>query len=78
MSPEQILLLFTSLSPLIFVKIFLLTLLLFYILFAAIIFRQVTLMNRVVEAQISPVLATIAVLHLAFAIFTFLLAIFLL
>lgn len=78
MSPEQILLLFTSLSPLIFVKIFLLTLLLFYILFAAIISRQVTLMNRVVEAQISPVLATIAVLHLAFAIFTFLLAIFLL
>lgn len=78
MSPEQILLLFTSLSPLIFVKIFLLTLLLFYILFAAIVFRQVTLMNRVVEAQISPVLATIAVLHLAFAIFTFLLAIFLL
>lgn len=74
MSPEQIFLAIISLSPLIFVKIFLLVLLLFYILFAAIILRQVTLMNRVVEAQISPFLATIAVLHLAFAIFTFLFA----
>ncbi|MBI4999750.1 hypothetical protein HZB97_03210 [Candidatus Gottesmanbacteria bacterium] len=74
MNPEQILLVIISLSPLIFVKIFLLILLLFYILFAAIILRQVTLMNRVVEAQISPFMQTIAVLHLAAAIFTFLFA----
>lgn len=78
MSPEQILLMLVSLSPWFYVKIFVLVLLLFYTIFAAICLRQVDLMNQVVEAQISPVLRTIAILHLAGAIFTFLLAVFLL
>lgn len=78
MSPEQVLLSIASIPPWVFVKIFLLVLLLFYILFAAIILRQITLMNRVVEAQISPVLRLIALFHLGAAIFTLILALFLL
>lgn len=74
MSPEQILFLLTSLSPWFFVKIFALTLLLFYIIFALIIWRQINLMNRVVEAQISPFLSTIAIFHLGIAVFLFLFA----
>jgi len=78
MSPEQILLNIISISPFLWIKIFLLILLLFYILFAAIILRQINLMNEMVEAQISPILTTIAILHLGGALFTFLLALFLL
>ena len=78
MRVEEILLAIASLSPFIFVKIFILVLLLFYIIFAVIVFRQVELMNEMVEAQISPILRMLALFHLASAIFLFLLSIFLL
>lgn len=78
MSPEQVLSSIVALPPLFFVKIFLLVLLVFYIVFAAVCYRQVDLMNRVVEAQISPILRMIALVHLGLSIFTFFLALLIL
>jgi len=78
MNPEQFLFFLTSLSPFIIIKVFVLTILALYIIFALICFRQVDLMNKVVEAQISPVLRLIALIHLGAAVFVFLLSLFLL
>lgn len=78
MTPEQIAMLLTSLWPWGFVKIFLLTLLLFYAVFAAICLRQIDLMNQMVEAQISPALRMVAIIHLGAAVFVFLLTLFVL
>lgn len=78
MNPEQILVSIVALPPLFFVKIFLLVLLVFYIVFATVCYHQVGLMNRVVEAQISPILRLIALIHLGLSIFTFFLALLIL
>lgn len=78
MTPEQFLFVLVSWWPWIFIKLFILILLLFYIIFAAICLRQIDLMNQVVEAQISPSLKLIGFLHLGAAVFIFFLAIFLL
>lgn len=78
MTPEQFLMLFVSLWPWGFVKIFTVILALLYTIFAAICLRQIDLMNQMVEAQISPMLRLIAIVHLGAAIFILVLAIFLL
>ncbi len=71
MNPEKIFLSLIGLSPFIFIKLFVLILLALYIIFAAICFRQVDLMNRIVEVQISPMLRLIALIHLGAAITIF-------
>lgn len=78
MNPEQILLSLVTISPWLIVKIFILVLLLLYLVFATIVWRQVSLMNQMVEAQISPLLATVALLHVAAAVFLFLFALIIL
>jgi len=63
-----------NISPWFIVKIIVLTLLLFYIFFAAILNRQVTLMNHVLEAKFSPLIKLFALIHLLIIIFVFALA----
>lgn len=62
------------LSPWLIVKIIILILFLFYIFFAAILNRQVTLMNHVLEAKFSPFIKLFAIIHLLFIIFIFVIA----
>lgn len=57
--------------PLGYVKIFILILIVFYIVFSLICFRQVKLMNNMVEAQISPLLKLISLIHLGVAVAVF-------
>lgn len=78
MSPEQLLFLLTSLWPWGYLKLAFLILSLLYIIFAAICFRQIDLMNQMVEAQISPVLRLIGLVHLGLAITIFFLALMIL
>lgn len=63
-----------NISPWFVVKIIILVLLVFYIFFAAILNRQVTLMNHVLEAKFSPLIKLFALIHLLFIIFVFALA----
>lgn len=78
MTPEQFLILLSSWWPWLFVKFFVVILLLFYIIFAAICFRQIDLMNQMVEAQISPFLRLIGLIHLLAATGIFFLALIIL
>ena len=68
MTGKEIILVLISWWPWGFIKIFLIVLLLLYTVFAAICLRQIDLMNQVIEAQISPLLRLIAILHLSVAI----------
>ena len=76
MTPEQLFnLLQTDLLPLIG-KLFLLLIIFLYGAFAAVVLRQVQLMNTVVtEANFSPVLFTIALTHFLATVAVFVLAI---
>lgn len=53
-------------------KILIIVLLVFHMVFSYILVRQVGRMIRVVEAQVSPALSTIALLHLAASVVVFL------
>lgn len=72
MTPEQLILLLISFWPWAYVKFFLLVLMIFYLIFAAILFRQIDLMSRMVEAQITPALKLIGLIHLGMALAVFL------
>jgi len=63
-----------NISPWLIVKIVILILLLMYIFFAAILNRQVTLMNHVLEAKFSPLIKLFALIHVLIIIFIFALA----
>lgn len=78
MSAKELLFFLAGLWPFGFLKIFTLILMLFYIVFAFIVFRQVELMNEMVEAQISPALRLIAMIHLGAALLVFLIVLLLL
>lgn len=65
MKAEDFFKIILSLSPFFLLKIFFLVGLAFYTVFSLVVFRQVSLMVNVVEAQISPLLKTLAALHLA-------------
>lgn len=65
---------FSRFSPWIFIKIPLLILLGMYVIFAAVLNRQVTLMNQVLEARFSPVLKLIAMIHLLIIVIVFFIA----
>ena len=61
-----------------FIKIILLILIAFYILFAAVIVRQEELMSRVVEIPFSPLLRIVAIIHFVASLAIFVLALLLL
>ena len=63
MTPDQIINFITNL-PTLLVKIFAVSILVLHLLFSLILVRQVKLMTRVVEVQISPVIYTFALIHL--------------
>jgi len=62
MTLDQLLL--NSDLPLLVVKIFAVSILILHLLFSLILVRQVKLMTRVVEVEISPLITTLAVIHL--------------
>jgi len=62
-----------TISPWFIIKIAVLILLVFYLIFAAVLNRQVSLMNQVLEAKFSPFLKFIAVIHLIAILLIFLL-----
>ena len=72
MNPEQILLLLVSFWPWAYVKFFLLVLMVFYLIFSAILLRQIDLMSQMVEAQITPALKLVGLIHLGLALAVFL------
>lgn len=78
MTPDQLFQFFTGdLVPLVS-KLFLLILIFLYGIFAAVVLRQVQLMNKVVtEVGFSPVLLTVAVLHLVAVVMLFFLVVLL-
>lgn len=78
MSLDQILTLFTGNFILLITKLILLIIIFLYGIFAAVVLRQVQLMNKVVtEVGFSPVLLTIAVLHFIAVVIVFILTIIL-
>lgn len=78
MTPELLLQLLISWWPWIYLKLFFLIFFVLYIIFASILFRQIDLMNQMIEAQISPLLKLIGLIHLIAAISLFLLALMML
>lgn len=72
MTPEQFISLLISFWPWAYVKFFLLVLMVFYLIFAAILLRQIDLMSQMVEAQITPALKLIGLIHLGLAVALFL------
>jgi len=60
--------LFNQLPGLI-VKVFTVTMMIFHLLFSAIILRQTRVMTKVVEAKISPTLVGMTVIHLLASLF---------
>ncbi|MCL4382253.1 MAG: hypothetical protein M1575_03685 [Patescibacteria group bacterium] len=78
MTAEQFLMILVSWWPWIYIKLFLLILLGLYLIFAGICFRQIDLMNQMVEAKISPALRFIGLLHLLAAMTIFILTLTLL
>lgn len=76
MSPDQILSFFTGNFVALLTKLILLIIIFLYGIFAAVVLRQVQLMNKVVtEVGFSPVLFTVAILHFIAVVGVFVLAI---
>ncbi|MBI2611633.1 hypothetical protein HYW54_02685 [Candidatus Gottesmanbacteria bacterium] len=59
-------------SPLIIVKIAILILLLLYLAFGFIVYRQTQVMTKIIEADVSPTVQLFALIHLLGIIFVFL------
>jgi hypothetical protein len=55
-------------------KYFFLAILLIYIVFAVVVVKQVTIMNKTLDVGIETQIALISYIHLAFAVFIFLTA----
>jgi hypothetical protein len=71
MASEEMIKILLGVAPL-FLKIFLLMLLLLHIAFSLVLVRQTKLMIKVVEAEISPTIYFISVIHLLFSTFVLL------
>jgi hypothetical protein len=66
-------------SPLVLLfKYFFLAILLIYIVFAVVVVKQVRIMNKTLDVGIETQIAILAYLHLIFAVFIFLTALFVL
>ena len=74
MRNEDWLALLVSLWPLGYLKIFILVLIAFYIIFSAVCYRQIESMNKMVEAQTFPIIKMVGFLHLLAGLGLFILA----
>ncbi len=74
MTPETLTNLMVFFNIWLFIKFFILVLLLFYFIFSLVITRQVNLMNRVLKTNISPGLRLITIIHAISVGFLFFLA----
>lgn len=68
MTPDEIIFNLLSRLPFILIKIFTIILLLMHVLFSVIILRQTRIMSKIVEAQISPTIYLISIIHLLISI----------
>lgn len=75
MTPDQFGTIFSYFQIGLLVKLFFLVLGLFYFVFVAIIYRQISLMTQVLDSKVSPVIKTIALVQIFSAAFLFLLII---
>lgn len=57
--------------PFLLFKPFIIVLLILHLLFSIVVVRQTKLMSKVVEAQISPAIYTISIIHLLYSVFLF-------
>lgn len=64
MSSNEFIFNFINLLPFLLIKIFTVILLIMHVLFAVIIVRQTKNMSKIIEAQISPTINLITVIHL--------------
>lgn len=78
MSFEDFLNLISGVTPLLILKIFLVSLILFYVVFAWVVLRQERSMTQVIEVPISPLLTLLAMIHFWAAVGLFVLALFVL
>lgn len=58
-------------------KIIIMVLALFYVVFTAVVYRQIDLMTQVLDSKISPVVKTIALIQIGAAVFVLVLAVLL-
>lgn len=68
---------FTFLQLGMFIKLFFLVLILFYFIFSAVVFRQISLMSKVLESSMSPLIQLVAVIQIFVAGILFFLALIL-
>ena len=71
MTIEGFLTLLYSSAPYFLIKGIALVLLFLHLSFSVVVVRQAKLMTAVVEANISPVIYTVAIVHLLFSLFVF-------
>lgn len=71
MTTEQIIADLLQTMPFIIIKIFAVALLLLHLAFSLVLMRQIKIMVHVVEAQISPALYSITIIHFLSSLFVF-------
>lgn len=69
MTVEQFIINILQAAPLVLLKLFVIALLLFHVSFSVILIKQTKTMIKVLEAQISPALYTISIIHFLFSLF---------
>lgn len=72
MNPDQI---FSLFQFGLLVKLLFMVLGIFYVIFAIVVYRQITLMTQVLDSKISPTVKTLAVVQIGMAGILFLLAV---
>ncbi|MCL4338430.1 hypothetical protein M1271_01940 [Patescibacteria group bacterium] len=75
MTIEQILVTFITSAPAVFIKAVAVIILFLHLAFSVVVVRQTKLMTGVVEANISPAIYGIAIIHFLFSLFVFMWAI---
>lgn len=69
MTIEQLIINLLAVTPLLLIKLSAVTLLLFHLVFSFVLIRQTKIMIHVVEAQISPTLYAISIIHFLSSLF---------
>lgn len=76
MTIEQFITLLLQTAPIFLLKISVLMLLFLHLLFSIVLIKQTKIMIKVLEAQISPALYTISIIHFLFSLTVFIIVIF--
>lgn len=76
MTIEQFIANLLQTAPFLIIKIFAVVLLFLHLSFSFVLIRQTKIMTQVVEAQISPALYTISIIHFLASLFVFIWTIF--